>query len=237
GRLTSVIFLGGCNARCPFCQNHELWDEGDSGDVARMVSWGQIREDLRRRRNWLDGVVISGGEPVMHPELPELCRAVKKLGFALKLDTNGTFPYALMRLCDMKLVDYVALDIKTALDERYSKACGREIEPGLVRRTLQFLLGSGLGFELRTTLVPGLVGPAEIDAIAQEIRAASELTANKLSKYALQQFVPDNAWSEDLRRIKPYDRAAAEQFAARLESVAGKVVLRGKFEPIKPGAS
>lgn len=221
GKLASVIFLGGCNFRCPFCQNYPLLtDEQPECEVP----WTTIASQLKKRRRWIDGVVITGGEPLIHPEVFELCRRIRELGFAVKVDTNGSFPYVLMKLCDQGLVDYVALDIKTALDERYYKACGRKIELGLVKRTLKFLLGGNKDYELRTTLVPGLVGRDEIATLANQVKGART--------WALQQFVPENARSKAYRRRKPYNRSTALDFAAILGLKVPRVLLRGIFADV-----
>jgi pyruvate formate lyase activating enzyme len=219
GKLVSVLFLGGCNFDCPFCQNHPLLTEEDPQQV---VPWATIANHLKNRKQWIDGVVVTGGEPLLHPEITGLCREIKKLGFAVKLDTNGSFPFALMKLWDEKLVDYVAMDVKTTLDDRYDKACSRKVEIGLVRRSLKFLLEGKADYELRTTLVPGLVGKDEIRTIAKQVKGAR--------RYALQQYVPGNARTETYRKKKPYRKPAAEEFAAILRPAVEQIVLRGKFE-------
>jgi pyruvate formate lyase activating enzyme len=242
GRLTSVVFVGGCNFNCPFCQNYPLLEEprrgvGSAENEAKGqkseaksqngaesetggYSWAMIAEQLAGRTQWIDGVVISGGEPLLHPEVIGLCERIKKLGLAVKLDTNGSFPYVLMKLADRKLVDYVAMDVKTAVDERYEKACGEKIETGLVERSLSFLLEGKLDYELRTTLVPGLVGKEEITAIARRVKGAR--------RYALQQFVPENARTAAFRKRMPYTRAQVTEFSDILGPAVKQLVVRGK---------
>lgn len=218
GKLVSILFLGGCNYRCPFCQNYPLLT---TETPERIVEWATIAAHLREKKDWIDGVVISGGEPLMHPEVFALCARIKGLGLPVKLDTNGSFPYVLMKLCAQKLVDYVALDVKTALDERYSLACGMNVEQGLVERCVKFLLTGRIDYEFRTTLVPSIVGKKEIAAIARRISGAR--------KYALQQFVPENARIAAFRRKKPYGLKVVEEFAAIVRPKVKKLVLRGKF--------
>ena len=217
GKLVSILFLGGCNYYCPFCQNYALLADEDPKHV---IHWWDVVAPLKSKKHWIDGVVISGGEPLLHPELFSLCQAIKELGFAVKLDTNGSFPYALMELGAAKLVDYVALDIKTALDERYSKACGQKTELGLVERTVRYLMEGRIDYEFRTTLVPGLVGREEITDISKRVEGAR--------KFALQQFVPENARSEVYRRKKPYPRASVEELAEILKPKVKELVIRGK---------
>ena len=221
GKLASIMFLGGCNLRCPFCQNYPLLNVAEHGSP---IPWKDVARHLRDKKLWIDGIVISGGEPMMHPELVSLCRTIKEAGFAVKLDTNGSFPYALMKLCKESLVDYVAMDIKTAMDERYARACGEKVEVGLVRRTARFLLEGKTDYEFRTTLVPGMVGLDEVKSIAADVKGAR--------KYALQQFVPENARSVALRRKKPYRREAVMKMAEVLKPAVGEVVLRGKLDAV-----
>jgi pyruvate formate lyase activating enzyme len=217
GKLVSIVFVGGCNYRCPFCQNYPLLTKEDPKQV---VEWETIARHLEDKKQWIDGVVISGGEPLLHPEVGDLCARIKQLGFSVKLDTNGSFPYGLMKLCALKVVDYVALDIKTALDERYDKACGGKVEVGLVERSLEFLLKGKTDYEFRTTLVPSLVGKDEVAAIANRIKGAR--------KYALQQFVPENARSVTYRRKKPYAQKVVQELAAIARPNVKELVVRGK---------
>jgi pyruvate formate lyase activating enzyme len=219
GKLASVLFVGGCNYNCPFCQNYRLLV---SAQPQQTMPWETIAPHMKNRKSWLDGVVISGGEPLLHPEIFGLCAEIRRLGFPVKVDTNGSFPFVLMKLHERRLLDYVALDIKSALDERYTAACGGKVELGLVMRSLRFLLEGKLEYELRTTLVPGLVGKDEIRAIARKVKGAR--------RYALQQFVPDNARTAAYRKKKPYKREKVEEFAAILKPVVGEVILRGKME-------
>ncbi len=219
GKLVSVIFLGGCNFRCPFCQNYPL-----ANDLKRLkaLEWEDIASKLKAKKQWLDGVVITGGEPCMHPEIFGLCQKIKRLGFKIKLDTNGYYPYILWELIARQLVDYVAMDIKTVLDQRYEKACGRKLELGLIQRSIRLLFEEKVDYEFRTTLVPGLIGAEEIEQIAQAIPNAR--------LYALQQFVPENCRNAKYRKVKPYPKAVAEKFVALAKPFVQTVYLRGKFQ-------
>jgi pyruvate formate lyase activating enzyme len=125
-----------------------------------------------------------------------------------------------MELVERRLVDYVAMDIKTALDERYSKACGLKVETGLVERSIDFLMKGRLDYEFRTTLVPGLVGKPEISSIAKRIKGAR--------KYALQQFVPDNARLEAFRKKKPLNQLQLQELADIVRPQVKELVIRGK---------
>lgn len=218
GKITSVVFLGGCNFACPFCHNHQVAANDRS---LREITWTELRSSLERKLGWLDAVVISGGEPLMHPELFELCQSIRQMGLQIKLDTNGSFPYVLKRLISLQLVDFVAMDIKTRLDDSYQRACGRPVDLAPIRRTVRLLLQAGIDYEFRTTLVPGIVNPEDIVAIGRELQGAR--------KVALQQFVPATARSPSLRTVKLYSRRQAEAMAEQLKPLVNEVRLRGNF--------
>lgn len=183
GHVACVVFTPGCNLRCPYCYNadlvlrpHELPDI----PVKRVLSY--LEED-----GWsIDGVVITGGEPTLWHDLPELCATFKRLGLAIKLDTNGSSPQMLERLVSSGLVDYVALDVKAPLTpEKYSAACGVDARPILpmVGRSMEFLISSDLvDYELRTTIVPTLHEPGDVKAICEAIEGCR--------RYVLQAFRP-----------------------------------------------
>ncbi len=168
GQIACIVFTRGCNFRCPFCQNAGLVvperDDGYEVDKEEVFSY------LEKRRGMLEGVVVTGGEPLIWPELDRFLARVKGLGYRVKLDTNGSFPEHLRKLLDQKLLDYVAMDIKQA-PERYGAACGL---PGqeIARkadRSLRLLRASGIPFELRTTLVRGIHRPEDVTAMAEWI--------------------------------------------------------------------
>ncbi len=218
GRLASVIFVGGCNFVCPFCHNYRVADD-DSGLTA--LDWETIQVALIRKHNWIDGLVVSGGEPLLHPEVFSLCARVKSLGFKLKLDTNGSFPYPLKRLIDAGMVDAVAMDIKTTLDDRYTLATGRTVDLAPIRRTVRLLLETGLEHEFRATLVPGLLNPEDIPMIGAALSGAQ--------KVALQHFESANARVPGIAGGRNYTRAEAEAMAESLRPFVKSVILRGKF--------
>ncbi|MDH5185799.1 MAG: anaerobic ribonucleoside-triphosphate reductase activating protein [candidate division WOR-3 bacterium] len=218
GKIVSVIFLGGCNFKCPFCQNHPV--AKDSKQL-KEIDWLTVEKKLKEKSDWLDGVVVTGGEPCIHPEIFGLCRRIKDLGFNVKIDTNGYYPYILMKLTENNLVDYVAMDIKTFLDQHYEKACGRNLELGLIERTIQLLLTEKVDYEFRTTLVPKIVGEPEIKQIVDLIAGAR--------LYALQQYVPENARTAFYRKQKPISKKEAEKLVLLAKARVKKVRLRGKF--------
>jgi pyruvate formate lyase activating enzyme len=169
GRLCCVLFLAGCNFECPYCHNPQL--TGDPALHAERVPLDEVFAFLAERRGRLDGVVVSGGEPTLHPDLPELCRRIKRLGFPVKLDTNGSRPAMLARLMAEGLVDYVAMDLKTD-PERYSESVAARCDADTLRASVEAIMRSGLDYEFRTTCVHPLVSPATVERIARLIRGS-----------------------------------------------------------------
>jgi pyruvate formate lyase activating enzyme len=166
GRISCVLFLAGCNFDCPYCHNPQL--AGSPEARPERIAAAEVFAFLEQRRGWLEGVVISGGEPTLQPDLPELCRRVKELGYPVKLDTNGSRPQMLRALLREGLVDYLAMDIKTE-PERYREGVARHCDGAAVLASLRILMASGVPYEFRTTCVRPLVTPATIEQIARLI--------------------------------------------------------------------
>lgn len=168
GRVACTVFLGGCDLRCPFCHNSELWD----GSARPVMEEGELLEFLRRRRGLLDGVAVTGGEPLLR-DLTPLLREVKALGYPVKLDTNGFHPARLRALLEEGLVDYVAVDIKSS-PARYAETAGLpDLDLGPLRESVALLLsGAAADYEFRTTAVDELHGPEDFRAIGEWIAGA-----------------------------------------------------------------
>ncbi len=208
GRLASLVFFGGCNLTCPFCHNPALvLTPGDYPDLPA----DELLAELEQRRSFIDGVVISGGEPTLDPTLPDLLRAMKELGLAVKLDTNGLAPAMLERLFATGLVDYCALDLKTAPD-RYGELHPGPVDSEALGRSVGLLLAGGVDYELRTTCVPGLVEESDIRALGELVRGGK--------RWVLQQFVPGHALAEHLRESEVHPEGTIRALAA----VAGEYV-------------
>jgi len=183
GKNSSVIFLPNCNLRCPFCQNAKLVLQPSQ---LPSVPPERIWNYLQKNTSWIDGVVITGGEPTLHEDLPTLCQQIKKIGFPVKLDTNGTNPAMITNLISEGLVDYVAMDLKAPVtEEKYSIAAGVNIASLLpkIEQSIQTLLAEKVDYEFRTTLVPTIHRPADIELICGRIKSCR--------KYALQNFRAD----------------------------------------------
>jgi pyruvate formate lyase activating enzyme len=180
GKIASILFLPTCNFRCPFCHNVNLVLYHENLET---IPFEYIEEQLEKQKGWSDGVCISGGEPTIHSDLPELCSRIKKMGFIVKLDTNGTNPAMIKGLIDNKLVDYVAMDIKAPLiKEKYSEATGVKAEKLIekVKESIRFLMESGTDYEFRTTVVPTIHTLDDIKQICQSLKGCR--------KYVLQKF-------------------------------------------------
>ena len=191
GRVAATLFLGGCNLRCPFCHNASLVLDGKSREEYEDA---EILSYLEKRRGLLDGVCVTGGEPLLRRELPDFLKKVRALGYAVKLDTNGTMPDRLEALLREGLLDYVAMDIKNALS-RYGDAVGIpnfDVTP--VERSIDLLLSGAVDYEFRTTVVKELHTVEDIAALAERIRGAR--------RYFLQGFVDSgDLLSQDLSAV------------------------------------
>lgn len=191
GKVACMVYTIGCNFRCPYCHNPELVDE----TVETTYSETAILDFLDTRKGLLDGVVITGGEPTMHEELPAFARRVKEKGFLIKLDTNGTNPEMLRRGIDEGWVDYVAMDMKSPL-ETYSQTVARAVDVEAIRESISILLASPIEYEFRTTIVKSLLSREDLKRIGEAIRGAKS--------YYLQKFVPTKILNPQFRRKVTY---------------------------------
>ena len=178
GKVACTVFLSGCNLRCPYCHNPGLvlpeQSEGSEIPEAEVLSF------LERRKGKLDGVCITGGEPTLQPELPEFLEKLRRLGYAVKLDTNGTNPDMLEALAQEGLLDYAAMDIKNSPD-RYAETCGGVDLLGPVKRSAALLMAGAVDYEFRTTVCAPLHTPEEMAGIGRWLKGAK--------RYFLQPFV------------------------------------------------
>ena len=216
GAVACTVFTAGCNFRCPFCHNAPLVlpEQADGGSLTDDEVFGF----LRRRRGVLDGVAVTGGEPLLHADMPEFLERVKALGYRIKLDTNGSNPELLSELIADGLVDRVAMDIKNAPGD-YARTIGLErfnISP--VERSKELLLGGRVDYEFRTTVVRGIHTKESLTEAAKWIQGAKE--------YYLQQFkdsgsliLPDG--------LSAYDKEQMRELADAVREYVPAVRLRG----------
>ena len=182
GKVACTVFLAGCNYRCPFCHNAELF----TGKVESLMTEEEFFTFLQSRKGLLEGVCVSGGEPTLTPGLESFLANIKALGFAVKLDTNGSRPEILKTLAEKGLVDYVAMDVKSSR-EGYHAATGVAADLDAVEESLRFLIGGSLPYELRTTLVAQLHSRETIEAMGRWLSTLAP--GKKPAKLYLQSFV------------------------------------------------
>lgn len=215
GYITSTVFLGGCNFRCPYCHNADL--------VLRPQELPTLPLDyflcyLDARKGWQEAVCVSGGEPVLDEDLQDLLRAVKERNLLVKLDTNGSFPARLEDLLRDGLVDYIALDVKAPL-EKYQEVTRSEVKPEDISRSIDLIRNSGIKHLFRTTVVPGLVGRAEIQRIGQMLEGADV--------FQIQQFSATNTIDRRFLELAPYSREEIQEMGGMVRRYFAEVRLEG----------
>jgi len=175
GKLCAILFVGGCNFRCPFCHNHPLVLAPEGMET---IAFEEIMSRLAARKNWLAGICISGGEPTLSPGLPTMIARLKAEGWAIKLDTNGSRPEVLAQLLGDNLLDMVAMDVKTVLvQEKYERCTDSQVDLGAIRRSIDLLRQSRIPHEFRMTIAPSLHTEEDIVAWAKQFdRSRSRLT-------------------------------------------------------------
>ncbi len=218
GEIATVLFTQGCGLRCPFCHNPDLLirNKNNSSDAIDIET---VLKFLQERQGFIDAVVISGGEPTLHPELREDIKQIKELGYLLKLDTNGTNSQMLEQLLREGLLDYVAMDIKAPVEyKRYLQACGKLSSAAFfqIRNSINLLNNlSDVQVEFRTTVVPPLHTPQDIESIARYIEGAD--------RYTLQQFNPRVTLEPSYSQVVPFGKAEMEDMAAICSSYVKEV--------------
>jgi pyruvate formate lyase activating enzyme len=208
-KVASVLFTPGCNLRCGFCHNWRIAVDPKPPFLQEAVAL----RILESRRKYVDAVVITGGEPTMHKELPKFLAKLKKRGFQVKLDTNGFYPEVLEEC--LQSVDYVALDVKTCL-EKY-KQLGTKDTVGLMR-TVEMLKTEKVPYEFRTTVVPELVTAEDVTCIGEMVKGAKT--------HVLQQFVPQDTLDKRFEGLKPYAPETIQEFASTMKNYTETVLLR-----------
>ncbi|MCW3983097.1 MAG: anaerobic ribonucleoside-triphosphate reductase activating protein [Candidatus Bathyarchaeota archaeon] len=208
-RVASVLFTPGCNLRCPYCHNYKIAVDPQPP----FLQEGAALQILENRKKYVDAVVITGGEPCMHKELPKFLSKLKERGFTVKIDTNGCYPNVLEEC--LPTVDYVAMDVKTS-PEKY-KLLGAT-DTASVMRSIELLKTGKVPYEFRTTVCPEIVTEKDIAAIGEMVKGTKTL--------ALQQFIPNDTLDKRFKTIKPYSPEKLQEFAEILKKSADTVLLR-----------
>ena len=213
GAVACTVFLGGCDFRCPYCHNAELLDP----NFPPLMDETELLSFLKKRQGLLDGVCITGGEPLLRQELPTLLGEIRALGYKIKLDTNGAHPAQLRRILDAGLADYVAMDIKNS-PERYAETIGRaQFDVAPIRESVRLLMAGDTDYEFRTTVVAELHGEEDIRAIGRWIAGAR--------RYFLQPFTDRE--TVPLAGLSAPTQAQLDRFLAIAREFVPETQLRG----------
>lgn len=218
GKIACTVFLGGCNFRCPFCHNSELF----MGKPEKLMEDEEFFKFLSTRKGLLDGVCVSGGEPTLYKDLPEFMGRIKEMGFLTKLDTNGYRPEAVKELVAKNLVDYIAMDVKNSPD-LYARTVGLErLDLAAIEESLRFLIDGNVDYELRTTLVAQLHNEDSIQDMGEWL--GSLVPGKKPKKLFLQSFVDRDTVL--FAGFSAPENETTQQFAKILEPFVEGVTIR-----------
>lgn len=212
GKIACMVYTIGCNFRCAYCHNPELVN----CNVIERIKEKEILDFLETRKEMLDGIVITGGEPTMHGErLLNFMRKVKDLGFLVKLDSNGTSPEILQTAIDEKIIDYIAMDIKAPLS-KYKEVTMRLDNIDAIKKSIKIIMDSGVDYEFRTTVVKSQLSFEDFDLIGEEIKGAKN--------YFLQKFIPNKTLDQNFKKELSYND---DEFKILKEKMEKYVVFCG----------
>ena len=214
GEISSIIFLQGCNFKCPYCHNPELVYSKLFGPCLQEED---VLEFLKTRIGKIEAVTITGGEPTIQNDLIPFIRRIKKMGFAVKLDSNGSRPEVIQNLLNEKLLDFIAMDIKAPL-EKYEKIARVPLKTDLIKESINIILQAKIPHEFRTTVVQSLITESDILKIAQLISGARS--------YTLQKFVPTKTLDKKYLKAKSFSVDELETIRKRLEKEMPIVKVR-----------
>lgn len=218
GKVAATVFTVGCNFRCPFCHNPELVFP-NFGGLTGSFSEEEFFAFLKKRQGKLEGICITGGEPTIQKDILDFMAKIKKLGFLVKLDTNGSRPDVLKQALDRNLVDFVAMDIKNCL-EKYNETNGIETDLERIKLSVELIRNSRKPYEFRTTVVPGLHEAEDFDKIGMWLKNSES--------YALQEFrnegkILDEAFGEKIKNEKNLD---LKEIKKRIKKYFKKVIIK-----------
>lgn len=218
GKIVAIIFLPTCNLRCPYCHAPHLVQ---TPNELESIPIDAVVEKIRQNRGWLDGVVVTGGEPTSHKHLDVFLKLLKDTGVLVRLDTNGTNPHVLKDLIERELVDCVAMDIKAPLEERkYEQIAGVPCDIEDIKKSISIIMGSGIEYEFRTTVCPSQLDGEDIEDIARTIKGAG--------RYIIQSFRPNHCLDEKMLKVTPYSPEVLRDFAQSAGRYVGHCSVRGE---------
>ena len=213
GHLASTVFTGGCNMRCPYCQNADLVLNPMSQP---LISEEVVFDHIKKRKGIIEGVCITGGEPTLQKDLEDFIKRLKELGVMVKLDSNGYRPEVLKRLMENGLLDYVAMDIKSSLDE-YHIVSGVNLDTSLIKESVELLKNGPIDYEFRTTVVKELHSKETFEKIGELLSGAKQ--------YFLQGYIDSERVID--RRFSSYTKEELEGFVTILKKTIKNVSIRG----------
>ncbi|RLD02616.1 MAG: anaerobic ribonucleoside-triphosphate reductase activating protein [Chloroflexota bacterium] len=220
-KVSAVVFTQGCNFRCPYCHN---WGLVLPSDRPVFLDEGEVFNFLDKRKGLVDAVCITGGEPTLQQDLGVFVEKVKKLGFLVKLDTNGSRPGVVRELLDQNLLDYLALDVKAPLDNgSYRKVVNADMDVAEIVKTLRLLAGADISWEVRTTIVPTLLGLDSLVDMANQIRPFMN---KHFVGWSLQQFRPKSCLNRKFEKIRPYSEENLRQILSEGKKIVPLIKLR-----------
>ncbi|MCD6264705.1 MAG: anaerobic ribonucleoside-triphosphate reductase activating protein [Deltaproteobacteria bacterium] len=213
-KICAIVFTQGCNFRCPYCHNPELVDPKKFGIELKE---DEILSFLGRRKGKLNAVTITGGEPLLQTDLSPFLSAIKRLGYLVKLDTNGSFPSRLKKIIELESVDYVAMDIKTSL-AKYPQVIKTKIDTRKILDSIRLIMDSGLDYEFRTTIVKALFEKDDFYKIGQLIKNAR--------LYVLQKFVPSKTLDDTFLDMKSCTDEELDCFKEIMDGFVQRCIIR-----------
>jgi len=215
GTVCATLFTQGCTFRCPYCHNPELVEKKL---FQKPVPCKDVIDFLKTRLGKLGGVCITGGEPTVHGDgLIRFVEEIGKLGFRVKLDTNGSRPTVLKSLLQRNLLDYIAMDVKAPLSD-YPRIVGAPVDPALIEESINLIMKSGLDYEFRTTVVKSLLSPSDLEKMGKRIEGAR--------RYVLQKFRPQKTLNSSYMRETSYNDDEFAAIVTRLKRLVPSVSLR-----------
>lgn len=216
GMVACTVYLAGCNFRCPYCHNKEIVLNADTVDE---INEKDVLTYIENNLDFIDGVVVSGGEPLMDGDIGKFLRKLKALKVKVKIDTNGLFPEVLDDLMGAGLVDAVAMDVKSSLNERYNAVAGTSVDLDKIRKSIEIIINSGIDHEFRTTAVPIYVKEDDIKNICTNIKGAN--------RYRIHQFRNRITMDDTLSVLNPYPESKLMNMAEIAKEYIKDVKVRG----------
>ncbi len=214
GKISAIVFTGGCNFRCPFCHNSDLVI---ALDTLPTITEEEFFKKIDKRRGFIDGIVITGGEPLINKDILNFIEKIKEREFLVKLDTNGSFPELLNEILDADIVDFIAMDIKSS-PEKYSMASGVKVDLSKIEKSIELIMKKSPDYEFRTTVVPGITEEEDMIDMVKMIEGAKS--------YAIQQFRPMKVIDPRYLTIKPFPHEKLLRFVEIITPFVKKVELR-----------